>query len=360
MLCAATTSQVVINRSFFKTGESVTETKIASSTASSTTFSYDRQGNLAYLVYPDSAALGITYNTFGKPNGATWKPSGGATSTLVSDIDYAPHGKISFIEYGSGVYTNRTYDPSELLRLKAITTTRPVIEGESGGGPMAFALPMRFYATTPAAPLAQFIIENAEQQIDELLQSITGEEPSSEPKGEGAVPVTKQQPRHPRPCLHQSKKNPSEGDTTPPGIETTTLSEEVASTPEMVLAEAPATETVVALGEIHDALFDKSAAERAEIKSAALANAFPTGEYTDTTYGLRIKVDSIAKIHGGIELYARAWKDNEPLGFGADGSVEIERFKIYNPPILVEDPNGSIVETWTSWDEDVQKTRRWA
>ena len=27
-----------------------------------------------------------------------------------------------------------------------------------------------------------------------------------------------------------------------------------------------------------------------------------------------------------IEILARAWKDGKPLGFGADGSVETERY----------------------------------
>lgn len=48
-------------------------------------------------------------------------------------------------------------------------------------------------------------------------------------------------------------------------------------------------------------------------------------------------------IEGGIEIFARAWKDGVQLGFGEDGSVDIERFKVYNPPVLVGDPQGDII-----------------
>lgn len=39
---------------------------------------------------------------------------------------------------------------------------------------------------------------------------------------------------------------------------------------------------------------------------------------------------------------ARAWKNGKPLGFGSDGTVEIERIHIGNPPILIDDVNGNI------------------
>lgn len=52
---------------------------------------------------------------------------------------------------------------------------------------------------------------------------------------------------------------------------------------------------------------------------------------------------SMSKIEGGLEIYAQAWKNGLQLGFGDDGSVDIERFRIFNPPLLVPDPNGTIV-----------------
>jgi hypothetical protein len=49
-------------------------------------------------------------------------------------------------------------------------------------------------------------------------------------------------------------------------------------------------------------------------------------------------------IEGGVEVFVKAWHpDGIQVGFGKDGSVEIERFRIFNPPTLVPDPNGDIV-----------------
>lgn len=60
----------------------------------------------------------------------------------------------------------------------------------------------------------------------------------------------------------------------------------------------------------------------------------------------------------GIELFAKAWKGDKQLGFGKDGSVEIERFRIFNPPILVDDPNGDIVREWTDEKTGELKQRK--
>ena len=58
---------------------------------------------------------------------------------------------------------------------------------------------------------------------------------------------------------------------------------------------------------------------------------------------LEIEIVDSNIIEGGIEVFARAWRDGKQLGFGKDGTVDIERFRIFNPPILVDDPNGDIV-----------------
>jgi len=79
------------------------------------------------------------------------------------------------------------------------------------------------------------------------------------------------------------------------------------------------------------------------------------GEYIDTEYGIRVEILSFKEIEKGIELLARAWKGDTQLGFSKDGSVDIERFRIYNPPLLVDDPNGDIVREWT--EEGITHTR---
>ena len=84
---------------------------------------------------------------------------------------------------------------------------------------------------------------------------------------------------------------------------------------------------------------------------------FPA-QYTDPTYGITIEIQSVQKIEGGIEILARAWKDGKQLGFGKDGSVEIERFKIFNPPILVDDPLGLIERRWINEKTGLEEVRK--
>lgn len=72
---------------------------------------------------------------------------------------------------------------------------------------------------------------------------------------------------------------------------------------------------------------------------------------------LEIEITEANIIEGGVEVFARAWQDGVQLGFGVDGSIDIERFRIMNPPLLVNDPLGNINADWI--DEDgITHTRR--
>ena len=88
--------------------------------------------------------------------------------------------------------------------------------------------------------------------------------------------------------------------------------------------------------------------ERANLKGREIAK-LNFVKYTDLTTGITVEIKDgkINQFDGGIEFYARAWKGAQQLGFGTDGTVEWERFKIHNPPILVNDPNGTIIREWT-------------
>jgi RHS repeat-associated protein len=100
-------------------------------------------------------------------------------------------------------------------------------------------------------------------------------------------------------------------------------------------------------GSVSGVLEGKSGPERADIKSAEIVKQVSAGEYEDATYGVHVEIQELGKLDGGVQILARAWKGEEQLGFGPDGSVEIERFRIFNPPILVDDPEGNIVREWT-------------
>jgi len=59
----------------------------------------------------------------------------------------------------------------------------------------------------------------------------------------------------------------------------------------------------------------------------------------------------------GVEVFARAWQNGKQIGFGKDGSIDIERFVFVNPPILVPDNNGNIVRKWIDKDGNIKQRK---
>ena len=74
-----------------------------------------------------------------------------------------------------------------------------------------------------------------------------------------------------------------------------------------------------------------------------VAQSKPEGIY-NSALGLTIELQSISAIPNGVVVFARAWRDDVPVGFGADGSVEIERFRVFRPPLYILDVNGKKVK----------------
>lgn len=77
------------------------------------------------------------------------------------------------------------------------------------------------------------------------------------------------------------------------------------------------------------------------------------GKQTFEVGKLKIEICSIPKITHtdkgtiGYEVLVRAWEDGKQLGFGADGSVEIERIRNFGfANFLIEDENGEIEKTF--------------
>jgi len=92
-------------------------------------------------------------------------------------------------------------------------------------------------------------------------------------------------------------------------------------------------------------LTNKTAKQKAQRKSKELAKV-KIGKFTKGDFDVEI-VGDIKEIDGGIELFANASKNGKQCGFGKDGSIEIERFRFFNPPVLVDDINGDIITEWT-------------
>lgn len=111
---------------------------------------------------------------------------------------------------------------------------------------------------------------------------------------------------------------------------------------------------VLANVSIQRMIIGKTNQEIQDIKSIEIAKIECSGIYVSSQYGCTIEIMGIVNaltINGksGVEVFARAWKNGNVVGFG-DGTVEIERFRVFNPPILVSDTNGTIVINGTDID----------
>ena len=93
--------------------------------------------------------------------------------------------------------------------------------------------------------------------------------------------------------------------------------------------------------------------ELVELKSYAIKKTTSLGTYTYTKQNdevllgavddvYDIEIVELNEIEGGVEVFARAWKNGVQVGFGSDGTVDIERFRIFNPPVLIDDARGNI------------------
>lgn len=105
---------------------------------------------------------------------------------------------------------------------------------------------------------------------------------------------------------------------------------------------------------------DISKEEKASVKGCEIAKIknTPPEQSFFSNQEYKIEIIDMVPLDGGVTVFAKAWTpQGQQLGFGPDGSVEIERFVVLNPPILVDDPQGNIIETWEDSATHKQNTR---
>jgi len=109
---------------------------------------------------------------------------------------------------------------------------------------------------------------------------------------------------------------------------------------------------------ILDSLTGKTATQRSALKADEIVKIESLEKTAREDYS--IEIVGIEKINNGVSVLVKAWDSNGQIGFGKDGTVDIERFNIVNPPILVEDPLGTIQKSYIDpiTDEEVTKNFR--
>ncbi len=356
-LCVATSTGAVSSSTYNALGLTASEKKTIANTPYITSFTYDRQGNTTGIVYPDNAEVSYTYNTAGLLESIAHKESGGSFLNLVSDLDYAPTEQVAFKSFANGVQSTYTYNPNELYRLTNIYTTAP----EGGGGGFAL-LQNNFWGTLAKAveelpfalKLALETFGDTEETIDEQPLEETPSEPASEPVNTAisAEIVTEGT------VAEDSTSTPLESEevVVTAEVEIVTAEEEpqkllVEETQKPLPEETPTEALTISVPtpSIRSLLEEKTPEERASIKGEEIAKRASLGRVSRDGYD--IEVVSIEAIEGGVQAFVRAWrKDGSQIGFGTDGTVDMERFRIFNPPILVPDEKGDIVQTWEEHD----------
>lgn len=396
-LTSVTRGGVTTAYAYNAVGDVDTETRTVSSTDYVTEYDYDRQSNITLLTYPDDAEAKYTFNTAGLAEKVERKESGGSLTDVITDLDYGPHGKIVYKDYGNNVVSYYTYDPEDLYRLRNITTIDPEdVVDESVAEVVEEPVVLAEEETVAEEEAVTEVVEEATEEVASEETTTTTpavEETSVEEVTEvvkvAEETVVQEETATTTAAVEKPIEQPVE--VTEEVVEETTITQEetanATSTQATVKEEVVAEETVALEGEtaavsdqseegtqvteeaktkevkkekiakdIRALIKDKSANERATLKGRELAKLEFVDDVQRSRY--KIKITKVEPIEGGVQVFARAWHNGEQIGFGDDGTVDIERFRIINPPILVDDPRGDVVLTKNDPDTGEEVERR--
>jgi YD repeat-containing protein len=173
-LCSATSTDAVSTTTYNALGLPATTTMAIDNAYYTTAYRYDRQGNMANIVYPDNSEVQYTFNTAGLPDKVQQKESGGSFADIVSNFEYGPHGQVTYKLFGNNVESTYTFGATKLYRLRNILTVASS-SGESlgffGGGELLGQNPERH-------PLAVAFLDATDMpaSVRDLLDDVHGGE----------------------------------------------------------------------------------------------------------------------------------------------------------------------------------------
>ena len=121
-LCSASSTSATSTNAYDILGRITSATTTILGSKYNMQYTYDRQGNVTLLTYPNSSQVAVTYNLAGLPSRMQRKPSGGSFTDIVTSFTYAPTGQTITTVFGNGASTTRTYDAASLYRLTQLQT----------------------------------------------------------------------------------------------------------------------------------------------------------------------------------------------------------------------------------------------
>ncbi|MEO8637499.1 MAG: glycine-rich domain-containing protein [Candidatus Taylorbacteria bacterium] len=117
-LCSAImTAGANTDYTYDSNGNIASEAKNIAGTTYTTSYTYNRLGNLLTITYPDNAQTKYTYNSAGQLDKIMRKENGGGFTNVVYNFDYNPLGQIATQVDANGATTKNTYDVANLYRL---------------------------------------------------------------------------------------------------------------------------------------------------------------------------------------------------------------------------------------------------
>ena len=121
-LCTASSTAAKTQNAYDILGRITYATTTIAGTGYTTGSTYDRQGNIYDLTYPNGSQVSYTYNLAGQLSSVQTKPSGGSWATIASSLTYAPQGVVTSALFGNGASSTWTFNPNALYRLAALQT----------------------------------------------------------------------------------------------------------------------------------------------------------------------------------------------------------------------------------------------
>lgn len=100
--------------------------------------------------------------------------------------------------------------------------------------------------------------------------------------------------------------------------------------------------------------------DKAKIKGCQIAKTIKNktiSERIQSSGNYTIEIVEANPLETGVEIYARVWENGKQLGFGPQMDVDIERFLIYNPPVLTQSDTGDIIASSTDPDGNLVITK---
>ena len=118
-LCAVQKgTQAAADYQYNSNGALATENKYVDGLEYTTAYTYDYQGNILTITYPDNSVVKYVYNNAGLPEKIKRAEDGVSFSDVISNFNYSPLGQVTSQTGGNGTLsTTNTYDAGHLYRL---------------------------------------------------------------------------------------------------------------------------------------------------------------------------------------------------------------------------------------------------